>query len=458
MGKPVVLPLDKEYAPIFIEYGRGDSTACGTTGKAELCLMRNDEAVARHGVPLSTGIRGQEAGSQVERFLKSLLWIYGGNRVLVDAPGEIVAALQSHYADTECGRFDADMMGGRIYDAPFRLEACPAKEMPEPSQRVGGTGCSFDGCRIGFDLGGSDRKCAAVIDGEVVFSEEVAWDPYFQADPQYHFDGIMDSLRRAASHLPRVDAIGGSAAGVYVDNEVRVASLFRGVPPDVFEKSVRRMFFRIQKEWGGVPFKVVNDGEVTALAGAASLGAGGVLGISMGTSMAAGYVTPEGVLTGNLNELAFVPVDMRTHAPVDEWSGDRGCGVQYFSQQGVARLARAAGIDFPDDMPFADRLTEVQSLMKEGDERAARIYETIGGYLGETIPFYLCFYDFFHLLLLGRVTSGEGGELLIDAARTVLQSCHPEIAERIRITMPDEKMKRHGQAVIAASLPDLQAL
>ena len=107
-------------------------------------------------------------------------------------------------------------------------------------------------------------------DGQCVFSEEIVWDPYFQKDVQYHFDGVMDSLRKAAAHLPRVDAIGGSAAGVYVNNRVKVASLFRRVPPDQFETRAKNLFLDLRKEWGGIPFDVVNDGEVTALAGSMS--------------------------------------------------------------------------------------------------------------------------------------------------------------------------------------------
>ncbi len=110
-----------------------------------------------------------------------------------------------------------------------------------------------------------------LAEGEVVFSEEVAWNPGAQADPQYHFDGIEDSLRRAAAQLPRVDAIGGSAAGVYVDNEVRVGSLYRGVPRELFDSRIRRLFFDLRAAWGGIPFDVVNDGEVTALAGSMAL-------------------------------------------------------------------------------------------------------------------------------------------------------------------------------------------
>ena len=238
-------------------------------------------------------------------------------------------------------------------------------------------GGHLDGCRIGFDLGGSDRKCAAVVDGEVVHSEEVEWNPYFESDPRYHFDGIMDSLGRAAAHLPRVDAIGGSAAGVYVDSEPRVGSLFRGISEEDFEREIRLIFKKIRHEMNDVPFEVVNDGEVTALAASLAFDTSNILGIAMGTSLAAGYCDGDGRITGQLNELAFVPVDYRDDAPVDEWSGDVGCGVQYFSQQAVARLAPAAGLEHPDHIPFAERLVDIQSLMERGDERARRIYESI---------------------------------------------------------------------------------
>jgi len=287
----------------------------------------------------------------------------------------------------------------------------------------------------------------------VVHAEEVEWSPYFEADPGYHFAGIMDSLGRAAAHLPRVDAIGGSAAGVYVDNEPRVASLFRGISDADFEAHIRPLFTRLRRAWHDVPFEVVNDGEVTALAASMSLDANRLLGISMGTSLASGYCDADGHITSRLNELAFVPVDYREGAPADEWSGDTGCGVQYFSQQAVARLAPTAGLDFPEEMPFADRLKEVQTLMASGDPRSRAIYQTIGVYLGYSIAWFDHWYDLRHLLVLGRVTSGDGGGVMIDAARAVLEDEFPEVAARIAITTPDEQFKRHGQAIAAASLP-----
>jgi predicted NBD/HSP70 family sugar kinase len=388
----------------------------------------------------------------VERLLKFLLWQRGGYRVLIAGEPEIARQIRAIYSPGGERAFDHEFMGRKVYGRPMEIEA--SDEVPEPREASVPLGRNLDGCRIGFDLGGSDRKCAALIDGKVVFSEEVRWDPYFQSDPQYHYDGIRDTLRRAAEHLPRVDAIGGSSAGVYVNNEVRVASLFRGVSEGDFEKRVRRIFFDLQKEWEGIPFEVVNDGEVTALAGSMSMNDNAVLGISLGTSLAAGYVDPDGHIRPWLNELAFAPVDYRENAPADEWSGDAGCGVQYFSQQGVARLAPLAGIALPVEMPFAEQLVEVQGLMAAGDPRARAIYETIGTCFGYAVAHYADFYEIRNLLILGRVTSGEGGEVILEKASAVLRDEFPGLA--IRLCTPDEKDKRHGQAVAAASLPKLK--
>jgi predicted NBD/HSP70 family sugar kinase len=390
----------------------------------------------------------------VERLLKFLLWQKGGYAVRVAGDPWIAEFLRKTYAPNGSRAFDHEFMGERIYGRPFSVASIPFDDLPKEEEATQALGGHLEGCRIGFDLGGSDRKSAAVIDGEVVHSEEVVWDPYFERDPSWHYREINDSLRRAAEKLPRVDAIGGSAAGVYVDNQVRVASLFRGVSREDFDRSVRTMFLDLRREWG-VPFEVVNDGEVTALAGSMALRDGAVLGIAMGTSLAAGYVTSRGHLTSGLDELAFVPVDYRARAPRDEWSGDLGVGAQYFSQQAVARLAPAAGLKFPSTMPFAEQLVQVQELMNRGDERARGIYDTIGVYLGYAVAQFDEFYDLRHVLLLGRVMTGEGGDLIVDRATTVLREEFPEVAERVELVTPSEQEKRHGQAVAAASLPEL---
>lgn len=391
----------------------------------------------------------------VERTVKFLLWMKGGSRLYVAGNDAVAAILSGIYSPDGARSFDWDIVGHGIFDEPISVTPCPREELPPASEENMKLGRNLDGCRIGFDLGGSDRKAAALIDGKVVFSEEIPWDPYFQSDPHYHLEGIRDSLQRAATHLPRVDAIGGSAAGDYINNEVRVASLFRGIKdPAVFETEVRPIFRKLQEEWKGIPFVVINDGEVTALAGSLSMNANAVLGISMGTSLAAGYCTPGGRITPWINELAFAPIDYRDDAPEDEWSGDIGCGVQYFSQQGVARLAPSAGFAF-GKMAFPEQLAEVQKAMTRGHDGARRIYETIGVCFGYTIAHYAEFYEIENLLILGRVTSGAGGELILEKAAEVLQDEFPQLGEQITMTTPDEQMKRHGQAVAAASLPTL---
>ena len=328
------------------------------------------------------------------------------------------------------------------------------KIFPKENEISAPVGRHLEGCRIGFDAGGSDRKVAPVIDGKEVFSCEVVWEPKTHSDPQYHIDGIDDSIRRAAEHLPRIDAIGVSSAGIFIDNKTRVASLFRKVPAPLFEKYIKNLYTDLAQKWGKVPLEVANDGDVTALAGAMSLNDQPVLGIAMGTSQAVGYVDEKGHITGWLNELAFAPVDYAEGAPVDtEWSGDKGTGVQYFSQEAVIRLAPKAGINLQADLSPGDKLKVVQDLIKSGDPRPRSIYESIGVYLGYALAQYAEFYPLKHVLILGRVTSGEGGNIILERAREVLKVETPELNQRVQIHLPDEASRRVGQAIAAASLP-----
>ncbi len=387
-----------------------------------------------------------------ERLLKTMLWSRGGYRMWIDGPESLVAALRRHYAEDPIGRFDA-AMAARHYRRPLELRSAPRSAFPVSKETSVASGGNLNGCRIGFDLGASDRKSAAVIDGRVVWSEEIAWDPANQTDPTWHYEQVMDSLKRAAAHLPRVDAIGGSAAGVYVDNEVRSASLFRSVSDADFGRA-RNLFHDIQAAWGGVPFAVANDGDVTALAGAMAASVGGLLGISMGSSEAGGYVTRDRCLTSWLNELAFTPIDYALDAPVDEWSGDRGCGARYFSQQSLPRLLPAAGVATDESAPLPDQLIALQDLMAEGDERAARVYANIGTAFGYALLDYADFYDFEHVLLLGRVMTGKGGDVIVSGAREVLGA--EGTPRPIQFHEVSERDKRHGQAAAAASLPRIE--
>jgi len=461
-GLPLVAPrvrpvLDAEFRPAVLANHafREQVRAAGGGQPVGIALEQSDGSVHHFATAVLPDTHEEARGNAtyVERLVKFLLWSRGGRRIHFAGPAAITEHLRGYFRETPTGKFDSEIIGERIFDGP--IEVVAVTELPAARSSTMPLGRHLEGCRIGFDLGGSDRKVAALIDGKVVFSEETVWDPYPQADPQYHYDGIMDSLRKAAAHLPRIDAIGGSAAGAYVNNRVKVASLFRGVSPELFRSRVRDMFLEVARAWKGVPFEVVNDGEVTALAGSMSLGVNGVLGIALGTSTAAGFVTDDGNITSWLNELAFVPIDYHPAAARDEWSGDYGCGVQYFSQQAVARLLAPAGIAIDPALPLPEKLKQVQGLMAAGDERARKIYDTLGVYLGYGVAHFAEFYQPRHVLILGRVTSGPGGDLMVARARHVLEVEFPELARSVRFHVPNEQDKRHGQAIAAASLPAL---
>ena len=420
----------------------------------QICIERNDCYNYIYNLDIfASPQKAEENYKIVERIIKSILWVVGGYKIYILGDDYIYEKISKDYTLTGARAFDVDFMQ-TVYEQPFEVLKSTAESFPDPKTCALKIGGHLDGCRIGFDAGGSDRKVSAVIDGKVVYSEEVVWFPKINSDYRYHYEGIKTAMQTAASKMPRVDAIGVSSAGVYVNNKIMVASLFLKVPKEDYKAHVQNMYIDIAKEFNA-PIEVANDGDVTALAGAIDLKDDSVLGIAMGTSEAVGYINDKGLLNGWLSEVAFVPVDFNENAMVDEWSGDYGCGVKYFSQDGVIKLAESAGHKFPENSSPAERLKEIQKLMQANDPMAKSIYEDIGIYLGYAIPYYSEFYKIKHLLILGRVTSGEGGAIIIEKAKEVLKTEFPEYAN-INITMPDESNKRVGQSIAAASLPEIK--
>ncbi|MFA7372440.1 MAG: ROK family protein [bacterium] len=453
-----VPPLDQDFVPASLinRKFRELVKASGGGIPLKLALERADGSISTYSTLVfkSDSPYAQANLPYVERIVKFLLWQRGGWKVYVGGPADIGEYIKKTYSTAGARAFDATFMGG-VYERPFTVELTDVAGVPGDDEESIPLGRHLDGCRVGFDLGASDRKASAVIDGEPVYSEEVPWDPRNATDPEYHYQGIMAAIRRAAEKLPRLDAVGGSAAGVYINNRVRVASLYRGVPKDEFDTKIVNIFLRIRDELG-VPMEVVNDGEVTALAGSMSLGENPVLGIAMGSSEAVGYVNASGNITGWLNELAFAPVDYRPNAPADEWSGDIGCGVQYFCQVGTIRVAEGAGMLFGPDLKLPEKLVVLQKKMEQEDPLARKVYETVGTSLGYALAHYADFYDLNRVLILGRVTTGKGGDIMLAQAEQVLKADFPELADKIKISLPDEKSRRVGQSIAAATLPEIR--
>ena len=389
----------------------------------------------------------------VERIAKFALWAAGGWKLYLSGPDAVVKPIAKAYTKKGARAFDFDFFSS-IYGRPVEAVVVPQGKMPEFSEKLNQVKTVADGCRIGFDLGASDFKISALRNGKVVFSKEFPWDPRNNADPEYHYSKLTAGLKEAAASLPRVDAIGGSTAGVLVGQKMGLASLFRAVKeknPAKFPEA-QNMFYRIEKDWG-VPFAVYNDGDVTALAGMISMGKNGILGVAMGSSEAVGYVDPKRRMTGRICELAFAPVDFNPCAPKDEWSGDYGVGAMAFSQQAVNWLAEKYGFKFQKAMKLPERLKVVQAAMEKGDAKALKVYLEIGRFLAHAMPWYNEFFDYENMMILGRVTSGLGGEIILETAKRILADVYPEWAEKIDLFMPDEKARRLGQSVAAAQIP-----
>jgi predicted NBD/HSP70 family sugar kinase len=449
-----VPPLDENFRPAVLanRLFRERVAAAGGGVPLVLGLERSDGELTRFETRLLPADHPQAATNlpYVERLVKFLLWARGGWRLYVGGPQDIADYLAHTYAPDGERAFDYHFMGEQVYEQTFTIVPCAPETVPPANERGQPLGRHLEGCRIGFDLGASDRKVSAVIDGQAVYSEEVVWEPRKHADPEYHYREIMTAIQTAAAKMPRLDAIGGSSAGIYINNRPMVASLFRSVPKEQYHK-VRDLFLRIRRELG-VPLEIINDGDVTALAGSMSLEDNGILGIALGSSEAAGYVDMDGHIVSWLSELAFAPVDYQPQAPLDEWSGDRGVGSQYFSQQCVFRLARRAGISIPQEITDAEKLKFVQEKLESGHQGAAQIWQTMGIYMGYAIAHYAEFYPIKHVLILGRCTSGRGGQLILEGAKQVLRAEFPDLAH-IHIQLPDEKSRRVGQSIAAASLP-----
>ena len=459
MNLKVKAPLDPQFLPMSVFWRDYERDAAGYPGTQTVTVnVERDHGYCDYlkVQVFPEGVERERTLLLLDRLVKTLLWTRGGWKITVHAAPWIENYFASVYGEGGAREFDRQCMS-TVYGKPFTVAfASDPKEIAVRRDGASKVGRHLNGCRIGFDAGGSDRKVSAVIDGESVYSEEVVWFPKINSDPQYHIDGILSAFKTAAAHMPRVDGIGVSSAGVYIDNCTMVASLFNAVPKDQFESVVKTIYTDVARQLGpDIPLVVANDGDVTALAGAMDMNKGNVLGIAMGTSEAGGYVDQDMRLMGWLTELAFVPVDVNREAMADEWSGDIGVGVKYFSQDAVIKLANAGGIELDASLSPAEKLKVVQNALSQGNEGAKKIFETIGVYFGYAIAYYARFYEIEHVLIMGRVTSGEGGPIILNAAKDVLRAEFPDLAEKIALHIPDEKSRRVGQSVAAASLPEV---
>merc|ERR1712070_1538 len=232
------------------------------------------------------------------------------------------------------------------------------------------------------------------------------------------------------------------------------------------------IFKRIAKDVAGdVPLKVINDGEVTALAAVQKLeGAGNIMGISMGSSEGGGYGNKEGNLMGWINELCYVKLDMNPRAPTDPWTkgAHRGISHMYLGQRGATKNAFKVVDDLPENYkcPHPDMCTikhedhaqclkKIQEGMKANPDEVKALYETCGVYLGYGLAQYVdAGYSIDNVMILGRVSKGEGGDIMLQTAGKVLKEEFPDLPP-ITFHTADDAFKAVGQCIAAAALPTI---
>ncbi|MDR3186018.1 MAG: ROK family protein [Christensenellaceae bacterium] len=442
------MKMHEQYIPMYLYHKEFKDGISSSEGKPFfIALERGEGEIKTKKITIYKNDFNNLNLRYVERYIKTMLWCYGGYKFYLcgdDLLGEKIAKV---YSPTGERAFDYEFMT-KVYQHPLTFKTLSIKEMPKDCENTLKPKLDKTGRRIGFDAGGSDRKVSACVNGEVVFEKETVWNPKLQSNIEYHISGVLDSLDTAISYLNgSVDCIGVSTAGIIVDGEIRVSSLFRQVSEtDVKEKGFR-LYKNLAKRYG-CNVNVANDGDVTALAGGLQTGKGRVLGTAMGTSLAGGYIGEHFDIKGYLNEFAFVPVDASLDAPKDEWSGDLGVGTSYHSQDAVIRLAIEGGLDMERGNTPAEKLKIIQKLANDSDTRALKIFEKLGQYFGYTILWFNEFYDIDTVMLLGRVLSGVGGDIILAQAKSILENC----ASKIQILLPDEMSRRLGQSYAATLL------
>jgi len=477
--KPKVeAPLDPGFAPVVLAKRAYKEAAKDCADTLEIALPRAD-GCARYSLKVfPDGSPEAEASVAIACvMIQELIWQRSAASLQLVGPAGICDQIKAAFAVGGAFEFEATSMP-RVNGTPGKpFEVTIGGDLPEAKDTPQVCGKEANGNRLAFDLGKSDIKTVAVKDGEVLDSAETEWD-VTNPDPQYHYDAITAAMRKTienakAKGFGDIQAVGGSATGtVSGDNEATWCDIFPNVPQDVYAEKVVDIFKRIAKDVAGdVPLKVINDGEVTALAAVQKTGSGNVMGISMGSSEGAGYANGDGNLMGWINELCYVKLDMNPEAPTDPWTkgAHRGMSHMYLGQRGATKLAAKAGVKVPDNYvyPHADMCTIkhedhaqclklIQKAMADPEQEpeVRKLYETVGVYLGYGLAQYTEFYKIDNVMILGRVSKGSGGDLMLATAKKVLETEFPEIPP-ITFHTADDHFKAVGQCIAAAALPTI---
>jgi len=474
----VSAPLDPGFAPVVLAKAKYRKAAEGCADTVHFALPRSDGCSRGELKVFPTDDKRYQASVILAGVLiQESIWIKGASSLQLAGPKEICESLKAAFSKGGTYEFEAEVMpkANGTADKEFEVTIVGgAGDLPEAKDTPQVCGKDANGCRLAFDLGKSDIKTVAIKDGEVLDSAETEWD-VTNPDPQYHFDAIVDAMKKTierakAKGFGDIQAVGGSATGtVSGNNEATWCDIFPNVPADVYKEKVVDIFKRLAKEVAGdVPLKVINDGEVTALAAVQKIKKGNVMGISMGSSEGGGYANADGNLMGWINELCYVKLDMNPRAPTDPWTkgAHRGISHMYLGQRGATKNAFKI-CEVPENYKYphpdmctikhedhAQCLKLIQQAMKDTPDKASDLYKTCGVYLGYGLAQYCEHYKIDHVMILGRVSKGAGGDLVLKTASEVLATEFPDLP-KIEFHTADDHFKAVGQCIAAAALPSI---
>ncbi len=161
-----------ELDPDFIPFGVWlEAYARGAEKPLTIALERDQGKISVRETKIHGTPEMAEADYRyVERYVKFLLWSIGGFRIWICGDSALAQRLQRAYTLTGERAFDVQFMQD-VYEVPFKVIDCTPEQLPQANESSVAIGGHMEGCRIGFDAGGSDRKVSAVIDGKTVYSE-----------------------------------------------------------------------------------------------------------------------------------------------------------------------------------------------------------------------------------------------------------------------------------------------
>lgn len=419
------------------EWHRRYRSAAPGSGRFAVRFERPDRA----SLCFRTGLVGSaspELVRYVRTYVHNRLWAAGARRVVVDCGPDLFAALKSCFDPGGQYYHQAEMMS-RVYRGPFEIVRGPVVDRSDEGSGVPAQGDPKRGRHIGVDLGGSDVKVVAMRDGELLHHEKMDWRPRGMMRGRQVLDVVEDMVGRAlsAARLGRIDGIGLSTAGIVVGNRVVVSGIFSGLAAEEFDGWVAPMGAKLSRAFGGAPTQVAHDGDMTPLWAYVHMGIKRVLGLSLGTGLGAGFVDEHGQVSGMLCEVGKTILDMDAEAPEHIYNKTRGAALHYCSQNAVFRLAEGAGIALDHVDMLAEKLRRVQALVDSGDRSATAVFEAVGRDLAVAVAEFHDYFHMAHVVLVGRVTAGRGGEILLASADAALKRDFPEVADEVRLHVPD---------------------